>query len=112
MRSLYIASGSSRHSQVVFGRYWRLVRFFSALSVRLQTLGEYFTHEDTVATVILTVCIGELGSNIDAEQQNFKSPVCANVQIITYVMPSMNTAIATSLIGVTAWYAFILSADE
>ncbi|KAJ6477625.1 hypothetical protein C8R45DRAFT_1076866 [Mycena sanguinolenta] len=56
-----------------------------------------------VATVMLTVCVLELGSNIDSDQENFKSLVCANVQIITYVMLSANTAIATGLIALTAW---------
>ncbi|KAJ6449973.1 hypothetical protein C8R45DRAFT_1044189 [Mycena sanguinolenta] len=86
---------------IIIHRVWKLQAFSGRLWALLVPCAILFG--SFVATVMLTVCIGELGFNIDAEQQNFKSPVCANVQIISFIMPSANTAIATILIGVTAW---------
>ncbi|KAF7375479.1 hypothetical protein MSAN_00435900 [Mycena sanguinolenta] len=86
---------------IIIHRIWKLQAFSGRLWVLLVPCAILFG--SFVATVILTVCVAEGGSNIDSQQVNFKSPVCVNIQIITYIMPSANTAIATGLIGLTAW---------
>ncbi|KAJ7667251.1 hypothetical protein B0H17DRAFT_1142837 [Mycena rosella] len=59
-------------------------------------------HRKTVATLMLTYCVGRIGSDIVLG--NFENPAfCRNVQLVTYVMPCATTAIATSLIGLATW---------
>ncbi|KAF8209955.1 hypothetical protein K438DRAFT_1810641, partial [Mycena galopus ATCC 62051] len=84
---------------IIIHRVWGLQAFSGRLWVLLVPCAILFG--SLVTTVMLTVCIFKLGPNI--QQENFNSPVCADVQIITYVMPSANTAIATGLVGLTAW---------
>ncbi|KAJ7445877.1 hypothetical protein FB451DRAFT_1567994 [Mycena latifolia] len=55
-----------------------------------------------IATVMLTYCVGAIGSDIVLG--NFEKPAfCRNVQMVTYVMPLVTTAAATSLIGLATW---------
>ncbi|KAJ7767299.1 hypothetical protein B0H16DRAFT_1308587, partial [Mycena metata] len=66
-----------------------------------------FTHTNPVATIMLTYCVGKIGSAIVLG--NFENPAfCRNVQTVTYVMPCVTTAVATSLIGFVTWCAFTL----
>ncbi|KAJ7898147.1 hypothetical protein B0H13DRAFT_2032238 [Mycena leptocephala] len=84
---------------IIIHRVWKLQAFSDRAWALLVPCAILFG--SLVATVMLTVCITELGPNI--QEEKFKNDVCTNVQIITFVMPSANTAIATGLIGLTAW---------
>jgi hypothetical protein len=101
--------------QAFSGRAWALLVPCAILFGSLGTPPDFLRGcsrptKDAVATVMLTVCITELGPDI--QEEKFKNDVCTNVQIITFVMPSANTAIATGLIGLTSWYAFMPSLGE
>ncbi|KAJ6467446.1 hypothetical protein C8R45DRAFT_1079324 [Mycena sanguinolenta] len=80
---------------------------------RVRVLGKYYSPwiflipcglllGSTVATVLLTYCVAVAGSEIVLG--SFEKPAfCKNVQEVTYIMPMVTTAVATLMIGHTAW---------
>ncbi|KAJ6553227.1 hypothetical protein B0H19DRAFT_1377835 [Mycena capillaripes] len=84
---------------VIIHRIWKLQAFSGSLWVLCVPCA--FLFGSLVATLMLTTCTVQLGPVI--LQESFPNPLCNNVQSITYVMPCVNTAVVTILIGVTAW---------
>ncbi|KAJ7900515.1 hypothetical protein B0H13DRAFT_2336535 [Mycena leptocephala] len=77
---------------IIIHRVWKLQAFSGYLWVLFVPCALLFG--SLVASFLLTYCIVE---------GNFQNPLCMDVQTITYVMPSANTAFATILIGWTTW---------
>ncbi|KAJ7626735.1 hypothetical protein B0H17DRAFT_1218534 [Mycena rosella] len=84
---------------IIIHRAWKLQAFSGCLWVLFVPCA--FLVGSLVATVMLTSCVAQLGSHIVGE--SFGNPLCTNIQILTYVMPTANIAVATSLIGITVW---------
>ncbi|CAK5262001.1 unnamed protein product [Mycena citricolor] len=84
---------------IIIWRLWNLRTYFPRWVIVLplaSLLGS------TVVTVLLTYCVGAVGSEIVLG--TFQNPeLCRNVQISTYAMACATTTLATGLIGATAW---------
>ncbi|KAJ7636695.1 hypothetical protein FB45DRAFT_1138506 [Roridomyces roridus] len=73
--------------------YWRVWIFFIPCA---------FLFVSSIATVLLTYCVAIAGDELVLGM--FENPeFCRNVQVMTYVMPCLTTAVATLFISVTAW---------
>jgi len=55
-----------------------------------------------VATTMLTYCVAVNGENIILGSF-VDPPFCSDVQLVTYIMPMVTTAVTTVLIGITTW---------
>ncbi|KAJ7935978.1 hypothetical protein B0H13DRAFT_2304046 [Mycena leptocephala] len=89
---LEAAQDSVLGDAIIIHRVWKLQAFSGYLWVLFVPCALLFG--SLVASFLLTYCIVE---------GNFQNPLCMDVQTITYVMPSANTAFATILIGWTTW---------
>ncbi|KAJ7137111.1 hypothetical protein C8R44DRAFT_869192 [Mycena epipterygia] len=84
---------------IIIHRVWKLQAFSGYRWVLFVPCALLFG--SLVASSLLTYCVVQLGPDI--VRGNFQNPLCMDVQTITYVMPSANTAFATILIGWTIW---------
>ncbi|KAJ7120274.1 hypothetical protein C8R44DRAFT_737101 [Mycena epipterygia] len=86
---------------IIIHRVWTLKAYYRPWVV-LVPCALLLGSLDLVATLMLTFCVADIGSDIVLG--NFEKPAfCRNVQIVTYAMPCSSTAVATLLIGITTW---------
>ncbi|KAJ7500283.1 hypothetical protein B0H11DRAFT_2380371 [Mycena galericulata] len=84
---------------IIIHRVWMIKAYYRPW-VLLLPCGLLFG--SLVATVMLTYCVAAIGSDIILG--NFEKPAfCRNVQIVTYVMPMVTTAVATTLLVLMTW---------